>query len=314
MNNVEYLIVSSTLDYSTDLICLELHKRGLRYLRINRDRFSTYQIGYSYSDSTLKIKVEDRNYNISELSLKAIYFRAPCFIRSHKNYTIEEQLERSQWNAFIRNLIVLENVKWINNPVNTYKAENKMYQLKIAKKVGLCIPETFVGNYRPNLSPKDKYIVKALDTPLFYSDGNESFTYTTVISDKELERAELQQAPVIIQEYILDKLDIRATVVGQNIFPVGIYSKGVPISGDWRTTKKENLDYVPLELPEELNRNLLALMKHLGLEFGGVDLIKSNNKYYFIEVNPTGEWGWLVKNTGIMIDRMIVDEMAARKD
>ena len=32
-----------------------------------------------------------------------------------------------------------------------------------------------------------------------------------------------------------------------------------------------------------------------------------NGKYYFIEVNLTGEWGWLKKTTGCPIDVAIVD-------
>ena len=48
-------------------------------------------------------------------------------------------------------------------------------------------------------------------------------------------------------------------------------------------------------------------MKNLNLSFGGVDLAFSKGKYYFIEVNPTGEWGWLVKTTGYEIDKEIVN-------
>ena len=78
MNNVNYLIVSSTFDYSTDLICYGLEKSNKKYL-------------------------------ISD-DLKAVYFRAPVFLRTTKNYTLKEQLYRSQWSAFVRNLIIFENI------------------------------------------------------------------------------------------------------------------------------------------------------------------------------------------------------------
>ena len=42
MNEVNYLVISSTIDYSSDLICAELEKRKLNYLRINRDLFFFY--------------------------------------------------------------------------------------------------------------------------------------------------------------------------------------------------------------------------------------------------------------------------------
>jgi glutathione synthase/RimK-type ligase-like ATP-grasp enzyme len=31
----------------------------------------------------------------------------------------------------------------------------------------------------------------------------------------------------------------------------------------------------------------------LGLTYAAIDLALSNGEYWFIEVNPTGEWGWL---------------------
>ena len=34
-------------------------------------------------------------------------------------------------------------------------------------------------------------------------------------------------------------------------------------------------------------------------------------KYYFIEVNPTGEWGWLSSGCNIPIEKAIVEELLA---
>ena len=34
-------------------------------------------------------------------------------------------------------------------------------------------------------------------------------------------------------------------------------------------------------------------MNKLQLNFGGIDFALVDDKYYFIEVNPTGEWAWL---------------------
>ena len=35
-------------------------------------------------------------------------------------------------------------------------------------------------------------------------------------------------------------------------------------------------------------------IKALGLEFGAIDLALQDDVYYFLEINPTGEWGWLM--------------------
>ena len=151
MNNVNHLIISSSIDFSTDLICFEFEKRGLNYLRLNRDQFSEFDILYSLSDDKLSVVVENEVYVINAKDLESVYFRAPVFLRnSNRSYSLEEQLSKSQWGSFIRNLCVFESAKWVNYPVATYKAENKVLQLKIAKDSGLLIPKTYVGNSLPS--------------------------------------------------------------------------------------------------------------------------------------------------------------------
>lgn len=313
MNDVDYLVISSTIDYSTDLICCELEKRGLNYLRINRDHFSEYNILYTLNKDTLSITMDGDPFVITSGKLKSVYFRAPVFLRDiGKPCTLQEQLYKSQWGSFIRNLISFDDARWVNHPVATYRAENKLYQLKIAQRCSLPVPDTYVGNILPdNLQVERTYIVKSLDTALFYNNGQEMFTYSTMISGQELLNAEIQCAPIIIQEYLHDKTDIRATVIGDTIFAVSITKNGCNIEGDWRKNEKESLKYLPIRLPINVQEKIRELMHNLGLYFGGVDLAMVNDIYYFIEINPTGEWGWLVSTAKLPIDKAIVDFLVA---
>lgn len=314
MNDVNYLIVSTTIDYSTDLICYELERRSKSYLRINRDCFSKYNIQLDINKKELYITVNSILYKITERSLKTVYFRAPVFYRNFKNYTIDEQLYRSQWSAFIRNLQLFDNAKWINFPTNTYKAENKMLQLSIAREIGFDIPKTFLSNTVPdNIDIEESYIVKSLDTALFYDGKKEYFTYSTIVSGNELFESNLVQAPVIIQQYIEDKIDLRATVIDNQIFCVSITENNNSIVGDWRKNPKEKLSYSKIDLPNDICDKIIKLMNKLQLNFGGIDFALVNDKYYFIEINPTGEWGWLVRSANLPIDKAIVDSIVDRK-
>lgn len=308
MNDVKCLVVSSTIDYSSDLICYELERRGQSYLRINRDRFSQYEIIYSLEENCLKILINNQLYKITPEHLKSIYFRAPVFLRTGKSYSLEEQLYRSQWSSFIRNLIIFDEAKWLNHPVSIYQAENKLFQLKVAKEYGLDVPETFVCNAIPQgINLDRRYIVKSLDTALFYENGKEMFTYTNILSGHELINSKIKYAPVIIQECLDEKTDIRVTVIDNQLFAVSILKQGLQIEGDWRQTPPDELRYIHIDLPIDIREKILAFMKGLKLLFGGIDLALVNGKYYFIEVNPTGEWGWLVSTTNLPIDKAIVD-------
>lgn len=314
MNNIEFLVISSSIDYSTDLVCYELCERKKQYLRLNRDMFGEYKIKYSLQKREMTIIIDDVQYAVNNEILKCIYFRAPVFLRSYKKYGVNEQLYRSQWSSFIRNLIVFDKAKWINHPVNTYQAENKLFQLQTARELGLLTPKTFVGNALPqNVNASGKYIVKALDTALFYDGSQELFTYTSVVSGSELIRSNIKDAPIILQEFLDNKQDIRVTVVGNMLFPVSITKHGENIYGDWRKNAKDTLHYEPVTLPDEISTKIVGLMNKLGLVFGGVDLALSEGRYYFIEVNPTGEWGWLSPYSTIPLENAIVNEMVGEQ-
>ena len=311
MNEVEHLILSSTLDFSTDYICYELRQRGLPYLRLNRDRFLKYIVRYDVETKSLEIKIGDNNYIIEPQTLKSVYFRSPVFIRTNKPHSVDLQLYRSQWSSFMRNLTVYYTARWLNHPMYTYQAENKIYQLDIAQKNELKIPDTVISNDAQGLCDDYLYVVKALDTPLFYDNNQEMFTYSTIATGKEIKQSSIKEAPVIIQNCLQPKVDLRVTVVGKHIFPVSITKNNQGISGDWRKTKKEELQYNPVEIPKEVSEKLLDIMRCLNLSFGGIDLAFSEGEYYFIEVNPTGEWGWLVKTAGLEIHKAIVDWMVS---
>ncbi len=313
MNKIEYLIISSTIDFSTDLVCYNFLETKEKFYRLNRDEFLKHKIFLDLQKKTMNIWIDDEGYEVHFEKLKGIFFRAPVFLRTQTkdNLNVNEQLERTQWSSFLRNLIIFKNAKWINNPVNTYRAENKIFQLSVAEECGLSIPLTYVSNCVDiDLEKEKDYIVKSIDSALFYDSLNskEMFTYTNMVSGKDLIEYDLTLAPVFIQEFLNPKIDCRVTYVCGELFPVKILHNGKGVYGDWRL-RKEELEYVPFQLSEHIEEAILRLMKKLKLDFGGIDLAIVNDSYYFIEVNPTGEWGWLEVNTGMKISGAIKEAL-----
>lgn len=313
MNKIDYLVISSTIDYSTDLVCYELLKQGKKYYRVNRDEFKLHTIIMDLEKKSMFFEIEGECYIAEFDSLKGIYYRAPVFLRiqSKDILSIEEQLEKSQWSAFLRNLIVFEKANWINNPVDTYRAENKGYQLLVAESKGLIVPKTYITNDKDvQVDENSLYVVKGIDTALLYDmkNGAELFTYTTVLKGSELKECNLHCAPVFVQEYLGHKVDCRITYVDGKCFPVKITSGKKGVFGDWRKNKNE-VEYQMFELPDDIKSKITNFMEELKLKFGGIDLIQSNGKYYFIEVNPTGEWAWLEDRTGMNISKEIASAL-----
>lgn len=301
----EVLIISNLHDYSTDHVVFQLNKMKVPYLRLNRDQFSEYNISLDPASNIVYGHTKEFNFEINSEILKSIYFRAPIYLRANQRHIlpVKDQLSRSQWASFLRSLVIFDDILWINNPKSTYNAETKPYQLKIAKKIGFKIPKTVITNSLPQKELfGEKVAIKTLDPAIFNLEDKESFIYTNIIHYEELTNSNLSDSPVIIQEALIPKIDIRVTVVNNIVFAVTIKQNKKGIDIDWRL-KKENLEYELIKLPTEIEYMCIALVKELGLSFGCIDLVIYDNHYYFIEINPTGEWDWLMHNLKLDIDK-----------
>ncbi len=239
MNKIKYLIISSTIDFSTDLVCYRLLSDNKNFYRLNRDEFLKHEIQIDLQKKYMQIVIDDKEYYVGFDDLEGIYFRAPVFLRtqSKKELSLEEQLERNQWSSFLRNLIIFQRAIWINNPVDVYRAENKMYQLIKAEECGFNIPKTLITNTSAiNIEKEKKFVIKALDTALFYDleNNKEMFTYSNVVNSSELKEYNLRQAPIFVQEFLEPKIDCRITFIKGKIFSVKIQKDNEGVYGDWR--------------------------------------------------------------------------------
>ncbi|WP_429106545.1 hypothetical protein [Aeromonas allosaccharophila] len=306
--NSYVLILSSIYDFSVDLVVQRLENMHENYIRLNKEQFHLYEISLNPVDMLLHINGNGIDVSISKI--KSIWYRQPVFLRNTpgKLIDIEEQLSKSQWSAFLRGLMVFDDAYWMNWPQATYAAESKPYQLMLAKKIGFTVPKTIISNGLGfKYLEKDSFVVKSIDTVLLKENDDCYFTYTSRMSSENFINAQTKSAPITFQEYVDDKLDIRVTVVGDKIFAVSIKRDGNFIEGDWRVTEKINLEYDDICLPDRVKDMCFSYLKVLGLNYGAIDFIKSHDDFFFIEINPTGEWGWLSN-----ADRQIDKEIACR--
>lgn len=307
MNNVDVLLISNKFDYTTDFVCIELDKRNISYLRLNKDNLSNCNIHFDINSGKLSTIINCKKYIIND-NLLSIYYRAPTYFRETylKQFSTEDQLYNSQWMAFIRNLTFFDNAKWMNNPINTYEAENKLLQLKYAQSVDLKIPHTLVTNNNEFVIENDEYAVKSIDTALFMANKKEAFFYTNIIKSEEFKKYDISLFPLIFQNNLEPKIDYRITIAGEDIFCTKILENNEGVSGDWRK-RKNTLQFINSDIPLTIKEKCFSLMKKFNLNFGGIDLVKYKDDFFFIEINPTGEWAWLVDSANQKIYKSIVD-------
>jgi len=310
--NPAVLIVAGLYDFSADLVALRLTEAGVGFLRLNREHFPDLRFGLDPLARTLSVGGPELDALVGP-GLRSVWFRQPVFLRNlpAEGLAPAEQLARSQWAAFTRSLCVFHDAAWMNHPQRTYVAESKPYQLALATECGFKVPETLVGNDAVSIRTRfpGLLIVKSLDSVLLRDGDDSLFTYSTVADSSELVESNTAGAPLLAQRLLDPKMDLRVTIVGKEMFAVRILVDNKGVRGDWRTVSRDRLVYEDVEISPSIEKACRALVDHLGLAFAAIDLIETPEGVFFIEVNPTGEWGWLV-TAGRPIDKAIANWLA----
>jgi len=200
---------------------------------------------------------------------------------------------------------------WVNNPHANRRANNKLLQAEVAKSVGFNIPKTLATSLAEEaerfVSEVSAVVVKPLCGLAVRVDDYPHMVYTTRITSRnDLSFKGLNLSPVIFQEEIEKLLDIRITVVGDSCFACGIRQLGELADAiDWRKgIGSKNLSYEVFNLPEHIQDMCLKVTRKLGLVFGAIDLVlHPDGSYWFLEINPNGQWGFVERHTGLPIGK-----------
>jgi hypothetical protein len=104
--------------------------------------------------------------------------------------------------------------------------------------------------------------------------------------------------------------EVRLTVVDDKFLAARIDTTGKTAAVDWRADQ-DALTYTALdEVPVAVRDGVRALMTALHLRFGTLDFIVSpTGRWWFLEVNPNGQWAWIEDATGLPITAAIADAL-----
>jgi hypothetical protein len=310
----DVLILSSRFDFTCDYVIAALRRRNVEYLRLNSEDLANTALTLDPLERHLNVRIADTQFLFCPTSLRSVLFRRPVFLRDYgdDSRSAQERFAHVQWASLVRNLMVFDYARWYNDPKYTYRAEHKAVQLFEATRVGLRVPETRVTNTPSEAAvtmAATNFVVKGLDTVMAREAGDEMFGFTTSVLKADLADPTWASAPTILQQAVLEKTDIRVTVVEGRVFAVAILVRGRGVDDDWRIHKSESR-FVPHALPGEIADKCTRLVSSLGLRFAAIDLVLSSDDYYFLEINPTGEWAWLVDAAGLPIDEAMADALA----
>lgn len=307
------LLVTNKRDITTDFIVLELQKRAIPHVRLNSEDMSQAAVLFR-PQAGWNLRTADRVIDLNAVT--AAYYRRPGTpaFNNVPDLSTQDYLA-DEWAAVLRSLWNALDGRWLNSPFAILRAEDKPRQLREAHRLGFKIPDTLIGNdfeaTSAFLAPGNA-IGKPLRRALLERGETGEVLFTSRLPALGAgDRAAVELAPVIYQREVEKARDIRATVIGERVFAAAIASQECEETVvDWRRGSRVDLDHEAIELPKELAGLCVALTKSLDLRYGAVDLILDRDgAYWFLEINPNGQWAWIERRTGLPLAASLVDEL-----
>lgn len=298
------LIVTNRQDFTADFLILELRRRGARYARFNSEDYPqratlTWRIVARDVEGTLILP----RTVVRTTDLVSVWFRRPVppFVAPELRDEAAREFAFTESEAALHGFWRTLKCCWVSHPDRLQHAESKLRQLQVASALGLKVPTTIVtSNPSDALAFWEEHSASVVFKPLRRSrlerGDKETLIYTNPVPREAADCFDqVRYAPSMLQEYVHKHLEIRVTVVGQQVFAAAIDSQGREDSRhDWRRGDSSKLPHYPHQLPAEVEAKCIALVHSLGLAFGAIDLVLTpSGDYVFLEINPNGQWAWI---------------------
>ncbi len=203
--------------------------------------------------------------------------------------------------------------RWLPaTPAVQDKAGNKVHHLSVASALGFIVPLTRI-TAAPQALPEmfsrcpDGIVIKSLMP--FVDAQNQNLVFTQAVNRRDLRRYRgLRHSPMIVQERVRKRTELRITVVGEEVFAAEIDSQASSRTlVDFRHGPHQ-IEHRVHQLPAAEARRCVELTKNLGLCFGAIDMILTRQgKYVFLEINPNGQWLWIENTTGMPIAEAVAN-------
>lgn len=294
------LIFSKAFDESTSEVCGWLKRNNKKFLRINDTDKVNVEI------STPKVMLSTKNNFINITDVESTWFKWDSLVvdvglDKSKGDSLAN-LFLSQEETVIKNYLfyLLEQKKCLGTPYSTI---NKLIALNIASGVGFKTPSSycFVQN-RIELPSASRYIHKPLSNEIFKTTKSE-IIYSM---SNEYIQDPGNLGLTSVQQLIEKNEEIRVLYLVSKCYAVSSKTEDSN-SVNIKDIKHKDRDYREYFLSEELKTKIIKLMKALRLNFGSIDLLKKDGIYYFLEVNPHGQFGFFLNILSCNLSKEIAE-------
>lgn len=295
------LILSTPTDYDSQCVIEWLRNYNVPFFRLNDEDImqGKTKLQYSLGNTDPYFVKDEQKIRLSDITV--VWFRKFGFLRSYEeNIGKNNDLIKYVYSEFshLRTILFsfLDQKKWLY-----YKPtfSSKIEILQKAHQCGISVPKTIITTSLQDLKSffekcNNSIITKSIGEAKKIEWNSKYFPFHTH-KIENISKLSNHFSPSLFQEYIEKEYEIRTFFLDNNFYSMAIFSQRNPLTKiDFRTfdPKKPNR-YVPYKLPNTVEEKLKRLFNSIKLNTGSIDLIKcsKNGKYYFLEINPAGQFG-----------------------
>lgn len=320
-----YLILALDEDIHADAVLYYLKKLGKTVKRFDPaflfDEYGSIEKGPRRNKITVEINctsgklIFPNGDEILSNEIEGIVCRSFYFPKAKDSSSIEDMLATAEIRSTVKGFLSLipDSCRWINNPYIEEKIDNKIYQHQFAIKHGLKVPDTLITNNASKVKEffnkhNGEIVIKQLsdislidENPFVNEDGYNDIEfkgfYTSAVTVSDLKNLDDYfgpgSSPVLLQQKLDKKSEIRVTVVGDKLFSYRIFSQENDLSKvDFRHV--DDLRTEKCVIPNEISSKLIKMLKDWKISFAAIDLVETLfGEIFFLEANVVGNWLWL---------------------
>ncbi len=292
MGDPAVLILTHPTDVHADAVQAHLDAAGVQVRRVD-----TAALGALTAPVTAHLNGGAVTGDVAGVSLDRI---VGVWHRRPSQFQAADERNAAEMRAGVGG--ILAGLPYLNHPADMAIAEFKPYQLVTASRCGLFVPETMISTVRP--------VAAAMAARLHGGVVVKPMSRFAAGLVDEHDRSGWDRAVHLTQQRITTRRHVRLTVVDGTMFAALIESPHL----DWRRDP-DACRYQTLETPVQVAGPVRRLMALLRLRCAGLDFaIDQSGCWWFLEINPNGQWLWVEHATGLPIAAAVATALRLTRD
>lgn len=305
------LILTSEEDVTADLVVARLHATGTPVLRLDpADLPGKAVLSADYAHGDFDGHLSVNGHVLSMGGLRSIWVRRPGEPAAHA-------ADPSPWltaetRQALYGMLHSAAAPWMNHPRNADQARLKPWQLRVAHLSGFAVPPTVVTT-APRLAREfvEEYrdvVVKSASGP---PPGDPALDLPTTLIGPDADFSAVAAGPVLLQQYIPKRADIRLTCVGARLFGTRKIADPGQVDGRYGDTGHT---WEPVPVPDRIGKSVHEYVTLAGLAYAAFDFAEDEDgSWWFLECNQGGQFGFVELESGQPIAAAVALWLAQRR-